>query len=199
MTVVVNHPMHENGHEIELAQELFSNLIEEFEYDQPNTKRTAERWVGMMKELTAIDSYEMTVFPNLEPKVDQMVVVSPIPFYSLCAHHIIPFFGYAHVAYIPNESMVGISKIPRLVRATSKGIHTQETLTQTIADIMDDILDPVGVAVVMKAEHLCMVMRGVKMPGVVTTTSALKGVFLHPKLGQPGPKDEFFAIVNKRQ
>jgi GTP cyclohydrolase I len=110
---------------------------------------------------------------------DEMVMVRDIPLASLCEHHLVPFLGHAHVAYIPNESgrITGLSKLARLVDGFAKRPQVQERLTSQIADTMDEVLQPRGVLVVIEAEHLCMTMRGVKKPGAVTVTSAVRGLF----------------------
>ncbi len=108
-----------------------------------------------------------------------IVVVRDIPFFSLCEHHLLPFFGNAHVAYIPGESgrVCGISKLARTVDVYARRLQLQERLCAQVADAVDEALHPLGVLVVMEAEHLCMTMRGVKKPGAVTTTSAVRGAF----------------------
>src|SRR6266487_3968499 len=110
---------------------------------------------------------------------DEMIMVRDIPLYSNCEHHLIPFVGKAHVAYIPNRDgrITGLSKIARLVDLLSKKLQVQERLTTEIADALDAALEPRGVFVLIEAEHLCMTMRGVRKPGAVTTTSAVRGVF----------------------
>ena len=110
---------------------------------------------------------------------DEMIMVRDIPLYSACEHHLLPFVGKAHVAYVPNRDgrITGLSKIARLVDLLSKKLQVQERLTTEIADALDDALEPRGVFVMIEAEHLCMTMRGVKKPGSVTVTSAVRGVF----------------------
>ena len=110
---------------------------------------------------------------------DEMVMVHDIPLYSMCEHHLIPFVGKAHVAYIPNRDgrITGLSKIARLVDVLSKKPQVQERLTTEIADALDEALEPRGVFVVIEAEHLCMTMRGVRKPGSITATSSVRGVF----------------------
>lgn len=110
-------------------------------------------------------------------KFGDMVIVKDIPFYSTCEHHLVPFFGKAHIAYIPNEKVIGLSKIARLIEAIARRPQVQERITKDVADCIEKMLDPVGVIVVMQAEHLCMSMRGVKKPGTKTVTSAARGAF----------------------
>ena len=110
---------------------------------------------------------------------NQMVLVKDIELYSLCEHHMLPFFGKAHIAYIPNKHIVGLSKIPRIVDAFSRRLQVQERLTDQIRDCIQEGLNPKGAAVVIEAQHLCMQMRGVEKQHSITTTSAFSGVFLN--------------------
>ena len=122
----------------------------------------------------------------------EMIVLKDIDFYSLCEHHILPFFGTAHVAYIPKHRIVGISKLARLVEVYSRRLQVQERLTTQIANMLMDELDPLGVGVVLRAEHLCMRMRGVEKQNSVVVTSAMLGVFrTHQETRQ-----EFITLVN---
>jgi GTP cyclohydrolase I len=107
-----------------------------------------------------------------------MVTVGPIPFYSLCEHHIVPFFGDAWVSYIPKGTVVGLSKLARVVDAYARRFQVQERLTEQVADAVWTHHDPVGVGVIVRARHLCMEMRGVRKPGAATTTTALRGRYL---------------------
>lgn len=175
---------------VENAEALIRSIIGDEEYDNSeHFVDTPARLVRMLRELTTGEKFHFTTF---ESKQDEMIVVSPVPFYSLCAHHIIPFFGTAHVAYIPHGNIAGLSKIARVVRYYSRGLWVQEDLTWTIAEVMEEVLRPIGTAVVMKAEHLCMTMRGVQSPGTKTTTSTMRGVFLdHSKTA----KQEFFQLI----
>jgi GTP cyclohydrolase IA len=110
---------------------------------------------------------------------EEMIVLRDIPFYSLCEHHLLPFSGTAHVAYIPRGRVVGISKLARVVDSLARRLQLQERLTSQIADLIDERLQPRGVAVVVRAEHLCMTMRGIKKPGSMVVTSATRGGFRH--------------------
>jgi GTP cyclohydrolase I len=120
------------------------------------------------------EPFEATTFVN-DAAYDELVVVKDIPFWSLCEHHLLPFHGIAHVAYLPGERIVGLSKLARIVDTYSRDLQVQERLTAQIADWLTETLQPKGVGVVLEAEHLCMVMRGVKKSGTRTKTSALRG------------------------
>jgi GTP cyclohydrolase IA len=127
---------------------------------------------------------------------DEMVMVRDIPFTSLCEHHMVPFIGKAHVAYIPGEDgrITGLSKLARLVDAYAKRLQVQERMTSQIADTMESALEPRGVLVVVEAEHLCMAMRGVRKPGTLTVTSAVRGLFRE----DPRTRAEAMAFVHGR-
>ena len=126
-------------------------------------------------------------------KYDEMVVVRDIDFFSLCEHHLLPFYGKCHVAYIPHERVVGLSKIPRLVEVFSRRLQVQERLTVQIAETLMDKLNPQGVAVVVEARHLCMMMRGVETPNAVAVTSSMHGVFLT----QQQTREEFLTLIRR--
>ena len=115
---------------------------------------------------------------TFEAEHDGLILVKDIPFYSMCEHHLVPFYGHAHVAYIPSNGRVaGLSKLARTVEAVSKRPQLQERITTTVCDILMSQLEPVGVMIVVEAEHMCMTMRGIKKPGSKTVTTAVKGIF----------------------
>jgi GTP cyclohydrolase I len=124
----------------------------------------------------------------------QMVLVKDIDFYSMCEHHMLPFFGKAHVAYIPNGYITGLSKIARVVEAFSRRLQVQERLTTQIRDCLQDCLNPIGVAVVIEAQHMCMQIRGVQKQNSVTTTSAFTGIFLE----QMNTREEFIHLIGSK-
>jgi len=139
--------------------------------------RTPERVAEFFETfLTARPLCAITTFAA--EGMDEMIVQRAVPFYSLCEHHLLPFFGTATIGYIPSDRIVGLSKIPRIVQHFARGLQNQERLATLIADCLSTTLDPRGVGVVLHARHLCMEMRGVAVAGAVTTTSALRGVFL---------------------
>jgi GTP cyclohydrolase I len=149
--------------------------------DRDGLQRTPERVAGMYAEIFSGvgDCPDRHLQVTFEAGHDEMVMVKDIPLYSVCEHHLIPFTGKAHVAYIPNADgrITGLSKLARLVDSLSKRPQVQERLTTQIADEIDASLQPRGVLVVIEAEHLCMSMRGVRKPGSVTVTSAVRGQF----------------------
>lgn len=142
--------------------------------DLGHMQDTPLRYAKMILELTQREDFKFTTF---EATSDEMIILGPIPFYTLCAHHVIPFYGNAFVGYVPDKLIAGLSKFARLVQWAAKGLWVQEELTSFIAEELEGRLRPRGVAVILEGEHLCMAMRGVKQPGVVTTTSSMRGVF----------------------
>ncbi|HEY6056686.1 MAG TPA: GTP cyclohydrolase I FolE, partial [Candidatus Limnocylindrales bacterium] len=169
------------------------------EPDRPGLVGTPERVHRMYRELTAgyhVDPARLINGAVFEVGYSEMVVVKEIPFYSLCEHHLLPFFGTAAVAYIPDGRVIGLSKIPRIVEMYARRLQVQERLTQQVADFLMDKLVPKGVGVVLEATHLCSVMRGVRKPGTVMTTASVLGIFrrddrtrseFYAHLGRPAP------------
>ena len=142
--------------------------------------RTPQRYAKAMTFLTSGYSVDIRKILNgalFREKYSEMVVVKSIDFFSLCEHHLLPFYGKAHVAYIPNGQIVGLSKIPRLVEAFARRLQVQERLTQQVADTLYQVLKPEGVGVVIEARHMCMMMRGVEKQNSLATTSAMLGSF----------------------
>jgi len=165
--------------------------------DRPGLVATPGRVHRMYAELTAgyhVDPARLVNGAIFDVDYSEMVVVKDIPFYSLCEHHLLPFFGSAAVAYIPRGRVIGLSKIPRIVEMYARRLQVQERMTQQIADFLMTALDPQGVGVVLEATHLCAVMRGVKKSGTVMTTSAVLGIFRR----RDNTRAEFFSHLERR-
>ncbi|HEV7992272.1 MAG TPA: GTP cyclohydrolase I FolE [Gemmatimonadaceae bacterium] len=167
------------------------------EPDREGLLKTPERVAKAMRFLTR--GYRESVADVVGDAIfteqhQNMVMVRDIELYSLCEHHLLPFFGRAHVAYIPDGRIVGLSKLPRLVDVFARRLQVQERLTEQIADAIDDVLAPLGVGVVIEAFHLCMMMRGVEKQNSRTITSALRGVFRD----DARTREEFLALAHAR-
>ena len=155
--------------------------------------KTPERAAKALTVLTSgmgVDATEILKSALFNEPSNEMVLVRDIEVYSLCEHHLLPFFGKAHVAYIPNGKIVGLSKIPRVVDAFSRRLQVQERLTEQVRDCIQETLGAKGVAVVIEARHLCMQMRGVEKQNTITTTSAFTGLFLN----DPKTRKEFMQL-----
>lgn len=140
-------------------------------------KRIANMYEEIFSGLSEDPEKHLEIYFEKE-KYEELVLVKDIPFYSVCEHHLVPFFGKAHVAYIPkNGKLTGLSKLARVVETISKRPQLQERITANVANVLTKMLDPYGVIVVVEAEHMCMTMRGVKKPGSKTVTSAVRGIF----------------------
>lgn len=159
--------------------------------------KTPERMAKAMQFLTqgyAQDPKAIINSAKFREEVSEMVIVKDIELYSMCEHHMLPFFGKAHIAYIPNGWITGLSKLARVVDVYSRRLQVQERLTTQILEAIKDSLNPVGVAVVIEAKHLCMMMRGVGKQNSVTTTSAFDGEFL-----KNTTRSEFLKLISKEQ
>jgi GTP cyclohydrolase IA len=154
------------------ARDLLVALGEDI--DRPGLRDTPRRIAKAYEELLTPEDFQLTTFPNQEG-YDELVMVRDIEFHSLCEHHLLPFHGVAHVAYFPDERILGLSKLARVVELFARGLQVQERLTVQVAQWIDHHVEPKGVGVVMEAEHMCMTLRGVQKPGTRTTTSALLG------------------------
>jgi GTP cyclohydrolase I len=158
--------------------------------------KTPERVAKAMQYLVHgydVDPVAILNSAKFKEEYKQMVIVKDIELYSMCEHHMLPFFGKAHVAYIPNQYIVGLSKIPRLVDAFARRLQVQERLTTEIRDCIESTLKPLGVAVVIEAQHLCMQMRGVQKQNSITTTSAFTGEFENDRT-----RSEFISLIRSR-
>ena len=181
-----------------LTEELKANFTNVINLLGENTEReglvkTPERAAKAMRFLTS--GYSMNPKEILEGAMfkedyKEMVIIKDIELYSLCEHHMLPFFGKAHIAYIPNGHIVGLSKIPRVVDVFARRLQVQERLTEQILDCINDTLKPQGVAVVIEASHMCMMMRGVQKQNSTTTTSGFRGAFK-----ESNTRNEFLKLI----
>lgn len=162
--------------------------------DREGLLKTPERVAKAMQFLTSgyqLDAAKILRGAMFKEDYRNMVIVKDIELYSMCEHHILPFFGKAHIAYIPNGYIVGLSKLPRVVDVFARRLQVQERLTSQIMDCIQDTLKPLGVAVVIEASHMCMMMRGVQKQNSVTTTSAFTGAFK-----QQETRNEFLKLIS---
>ena len=162
--------------------------------DQVGLLETPRRMAAAYAELLTPEPFNLTSFPN-EEGYDELVVVRDIPFQSLCMHHLLPFHGVAHVAYLPAERILGLSKLARVVEHFARDLQLQERLTTQVADCLQDQLQPKGVGVVLEAEHLCMSLRGVQKAGARTVTSALDGLVRDDSR----TREEFLSLTGGRR
>jgi GTP cyclohydrolase IA len=172
------------------VRDLLAALGEETE--SPRLRETPRRVAEAFAELLTADPFRPTTFAN-EERYDGLVVLRDIPFHSLCEHHLLPFHGRAHLAYLPDARIVGLSKLGRVVELYSRRLQLQERLTSQVADWLERELAPKGVGVLIEAEHLCMSLRGVQKPGAKTVTSALRGLVKD----DPRTREEFLALVGR--
>lgn len=172
------------------AYKAFMDTLGVINWDDENNQDTPNRVSKYYEDWLSPPEVKYTTFPA--EGMDEMILVDSIPFFSLCAHHHLPFFGVGHVAYIPNERIVGLSKIPRTLEFYSRRFQNQERITFQVADKLNEVLKPKGVAVVLQARHMCMEMRGVRKHDTWTTTSKLLGVF-----NEGEARNEFLKLIKK--
>ncbi len=180
-------------------EEHLESLLEQLGEDpkREGLLRTPHRVAKALEFLTSGYTQDINKVLNgaiFNERYSEMVIVKDIDFYSMCEHHMLPFFGKAHVAYIPNGKIVGLSKIPRIVEVFSRRLQVQERMTQQIADTLYSALNPDGVGVVIEARHMCMMMRGVEKQNSVATTSAMLGVFRE----DVKTRQEFLTLINSK-
>jgi GTP cyclohydrolase I len=180
------------------TQELYRELLVRLGEDptRDGLLDTPERMEKSMAFLTrgyAMDVKTVLHDALFEVEYDEMVIVKDIEFFSMCEHHLLPFFGKAHIAYVPNGKVIGLSKVPRVVDVFARRLQVQERLTTQIADAISDAIEPQGVAVILEAQHLCMMMRGVEKQHSATVTSAMRGVFKT----QQQTRNEFLSLVRR--
>ncbi len=183
---------------VESISDMYKNILDDVG-ENPHREglvKTPVRAAKAMQFLTQgydLNPAEVLRSAMFKEDYSQMVIVKDIEVYSLCEHHLLPFFGKAHIAYIPNGHIVGLSKLPRVVDAFARRLQVQERLTNEIRDCIQETLQPLGVAVVMECSHLCMQMRGVQKQNSVTTTSAFTGEFL-----KDPTRKEFISLISTR-
>jgi len=180
------------------VKEQYKKIIDDLGEDtsREGLTKTPERAAKAMQFLTQgyhQDATEILKSAMFKESYNEMVIVKDIELYSLCEHHILPFFGKAHIAYIPNGQIVGLSKIPRIVDVFARRLQVQERLTEQILDCINDTLKPQGVAVVIEASHMCMMMRGVQKQNSVTTTSGFRGAFKNIET-----RSEFLNLISQK-
>lgn len=178
------------GHVEEILRVLGLDLSDPNLTDTP--ERVAKMYLELFRGLEEGSEPRVTLFPN-EERYTAMVIEKDVPFYSMCSHHLVPFYGHAHMAYIPNDRIIGLSKMPRILDFYAHRPQLQERLTEQIAGFLAQKLAPQGVMVVIEARHLCVEMRGVKKPGALTVTSAIRGIFYNRPV-----REEFLDLLNRR-
>lgn len=178
--------------DLRAAREAVRDLLAALGRDvhEEGLRETPRRVAAAYAQLLTPEPFSLTTFPN-EAGYDELVVVRDIPFHSVCMHHLLPFHGVAHVAYLPGERIVGLSKLARVVELFARDLQLQERLTMQVATFLQEHLQPKGVGVVIEAEHLCMSLRGVQKAGARTTTSAQLGLLRD----DPRTRQEFLSLV----
>ncbi len=189
LRAVPDHP----GIDLVAAEEATRNLLAALGYDTSEEvlKQTPRRVAAAYAQMLTPVEFELTTFPN--EGYDEMIVARSIQFHSLCMHHMLPFVGVAHVGYLPESRIVGLSKLARVVEHYARDLQVQERLTAQVAGCLQDHLSPKGVGVVLEAEHMCMSLRGVQKPGTKTVTSSLHGAMRD----DARTRQEFLTLVQE--
>jgi GTP cyclohydrolase IA len=189
------HPVPEIAMDLDNASRAVADLLEALGVDRTleGLEATPARVTRAYAEMLSPEPFHITTFANDEG-YDELVVARAIPFASLCEHHLLPFSGFAHVGYLPDERLLGLSKLARVVDHFSRRLQVQERLTAQVANFIAETVQPKGVGVVIEAEHLCMSLRGVRAGGSMTVTSALKGLVRD----DPRTRSEFLALAGAR-
>lgn len=171
----------------DLIAELLTHLDKE--PGREGLRDTPQRYKQFLDEYLDPKPPKITIFDS--EGYDEMVIQTKIPFYSICEHHLLPFFGYASIAYIPDKKIIGLSKLARILDYVSRRLQNQERITVQVAEFLSEAVSPKGVGVILDARHLCMEMRGVNKPGVLTSTSAVRGIFK----SDPRTRAEFIELT----
>ncbi|HVL81719.1 MAG TPA: GTP cyclohydrolase I FolE [Actinomycetota bacterium] len=182
------------SHDLDRAASAVSELLSALgiDLDDAHLQETPARVARAYAALLSPRPFTLTTFPN-EEGYDELVLARDIPFHSLCSHHLLPFFGVAHVAYLPATRIVGLSKLARVVEHYASGLQVQERLTQQVADRLQGELEPKGVGVVLEAEHTCMTLRGAQAHGSRMVTSAMHGAIRN----DPRTRQEFLSLIGR--
>ena len=180
--------------DLDAAQRAVRELLISFgaDPDSEHLRETPRRVAQAYADFLTPKPFRLTTFPNDEG-YDQLIIARNIRFHSLCEHHLLPFVGYAHVAYLPKDKILGLSKLARLVEMFARDLQVQERMTQQIANWLQEQLDPKGVGVIVEAEHMCMALRGIEKPGSTAVTSALLGAVRN----DVRTRDEFLRLAGR--